>query len=63
MDSRVAGAAMTIEGQATSSVDLEETYIPVLKMLGEVVVVDRAGDCEMRCSDFLKGGSLRAANR
>jgi hypothetical protein len=42
MDSRVAGTAMTIEGQATSSVDLEEIYIPVLKMLGDI----RPGDVD-----------------
>ncbi len=48
MGMNVAGAAMTVEGQATSSVDPEEVYIPVLKMLGDLhsgdVIVSQPND-------------------
>jgi 4-hydroxy-4-methyl-2-oxoglutarate aldolase len=40
MDAKVAGVAMTVEGEATSSVDPEEVYIPVLKMLGDLLPGD-----------------------
>lgn len=40
MGTNVAGVAMTVEGETTSSVDPEEVYIPVLQMLGDL----RAGD-------------------
>lgn len=48
MDAKVVGFAMTIEGQTTSSVDPEEVYIPVLKMLGDLrpgdVIVSQPND-------------------
>jgi 4-hydroxy-4-methyl-2-oxoglutarate aldolase len=48
MDAKVAGVAMTVEGQATSSVDPEKVYIPVLKMLGDLqpgdVIVSQPND-------------------
>jgi 4-hydroxy-4-methyl-2-oxoglutarate aldolase len=48
MDAKVAGMAMTVEGKATSSVDPEEVYIPVLKMLGDLrpgdVIVSQPND-------------------
>ena len=48
MDAKVVGFAMTVEGQATSSVDPEEVYIPVLKMLGDLqpgdVIVSQPND-------------------
>ena len=34
LDHRVAGVAVTVEGQSTESVDPEEIYIPILEMLG-----------------------------
>jgi len=47
-DQRVAGAAMTVEGQQTSSKDPEEIYIPVLQMLGDLqpgdVIVSQPND-------------------
>src|SRR5437016_14347006 len=47
-DQRVAGAAMTGEGQQTSSKDPEEIYIPVLQMLGDLqpgdVIVSQPND-------------------
>src|SRR5262249_54903927 len=39
-DQRVAGVALTVEGQSTESVDPEEIYIPVLEMLGSLRDVD-----------------------
>jgi regulator of RNase E activity RraA len=36
MDQRVAGVAMTVEGQPTESVDPEVIYIPILQMLGDL---------------------------
>jgi regulator of RNase E activity RraA len=36
MDQRVAGVAMTVEGQPTDSVDPEVIYIPILQMLGDL---------------------------
>ena len=48
MDSKLAGVAMTVEGQATSSMDPEEIYIPVLRMLGDLqpgdVIVEQPND-------------------
>jgi 4-hydroxy-4-methyl-2-oxoglutarate aldolase len=40
IDQRVAGIAMTVEGEATESQDPEEVYLPILKMLGDL----RPGD-------------------
>lgn len=34
LDHRVAGVAVTVEGQSTESADPEEIYIPILEMLG-----------------------------
>jgi len=36
MDQRVAGVAMTVEGQPTDSVDPEVIYVPILQMLGDL---------------------------
>jgi regulator of RNase E activity RraA len=36
MDQRVAGVAMPVEGEPTSSTDPEEVYVPILKMLGDL---------------------------
>jgi 4-hydroxy-4-methyl-2-oxoglutarate aldolase len=48
IDSKVSGVAMTVEGQATSSVDSEEIYLPVLRMLGDLqpgdVIVSQPND-------------------
>jgi len=48
MDSKVAGVAMTVEGQQTSSVDPEEIYIPMLRLLGDLqpcdVIVSQPND-------------------
>lgn len=48
MDAKVAGVAMTVQGQATLSVDPEEIYIPILKMLGDLrpgdVIVSQPND-------------------
>jgi hypothetical protein len=67
MDSRVAGAAMTIEGQATSSVDLEEIYIPVLKMLGDIrpgdVMVSQPNDIVSALSASYSSAEYAAALR
>jgi 4-hydroxy-4-methyl-2-oxoglutarate aldolase len=35
-DQRVAGVALTLEGEPTASVDPEEVYIPLLEMLGRL---------------------------
>jgi len=35
-DERLAGGALTVEGEPTESMDPEEIYIPVLKMLGDL---------------------------
>jgi len=34
MEQRLAGVALTVEGQSTGSLDPEEIYIPILEMLG-----------------------------
>ena len=39
-DQRLAGVALTVEGESTASVDPEEVYIPVLKMLGSLSAGD-----------------------
>jgi 4-hydroxy-4-methyl-2-oxoglutarate aldolase len=48
MDTKVAGVAMTVAGEATSSFDPEEIYIPILKMLGDLrpgdVIVSQPND-------------------
>lgn len=48
MDQRVAGVAMTVQGEATESLDPEEVYIPILQMLGDLqkgdVIVSQPGD-------------------
>jgi regulator of RNase E activity RraA len=36
MDWKIAGLAMTVEGQPTDSIDPEVIYIPILQMLGDV---------------------------
>ena len=36
MDQKIAGVAMTVEGQPTDSVDPEVIYIPILQMLGDL---------------------------
>lgn len=36
MGQRVAGIAMPVEGEPTESMDPEEVYIPILKMLGDI---------------------------
>ena len=36
IDQRVAGVAMPVEGQPTESMDPEEVYVPILKMLGDL---------------------------
>lgn len=47
-DSRLAGVAMTVDGEPTPSTDPEEIYIPVLKMLGDLqpcdVIVSQPND-------------------
>ena len=47
-DSRLAGLAMPVEGQATTSTDPEEIFVPVLKMLGDLnpgdVIVSQPND-------------------
>jgi regulator of RNase E activity RraA len=36
IDQKVAGVAMTVEGQPTESQDRDEIYIPILQMLGDL---------------------------
>ncbi len=36
LDQHVAGVAMPVEGQSTKSMDPEEIYIPILRMLGDL---------------------------
>src|SRR5208283_5984450 len=36
MDQKIAGVAMTVEGQPTDSVDPEVIYVPLLQMLGDL---------------------------
>jgi 4-hydroxy-4-methyl-2-oxoglutarate aldolase len=36
IDQRVAGVAMPVEGEPTDSMDPEEVYVPILKMLGDL---------------------------
>ena len=48
LDQKVAGVAMTVEGEATESRDRDEAYIPILEMLGDLkygdVIVTQAHD-------------------
>jgi len=48
IEHRVAGIALTVEGQSTKSRDPEEVYVPVLKMLGDLkpgdVIVSQSHD-------------------
>ena len=48
MEHRVAGLAMPVEGRATDSVDPEEVFVPVLRMLGNLnpgdVIVSQPND-------------------
>ncbi len=57
-DQRVAGAAMTVEGQQTSSKDPEEIYIPVLQMLGDL----QPGDVIVSCHNQTTASALISAS-
>jgi regulator of RNase E activity RraA len=48
MDQKIAGVAMTVEGQPTDSVDPEVIFVPILQMLGDLkcgdVIVSQSHD-------------------
>jgi regulator of RNase E activity RraA len=57
MEQRLAGVALTVEGQSTESFDPEEVYIPILEMLGglqrnDVIVCQPNDSCSAHIGEL-----------